>query len=206
MDEFEVKRILIGYLKSKHDQPLFASEMPFANRSRRADLVVLTKNQLIGIEVKSDFDNFSRLDGQLDAYERAFERTYLALTERQFNKLNLKHDTIGILLIKADRSVILKKRPKVSRNFDLAFQLDLLSNENLKKIPVTNSSKLSKPQRVQALIDSYSATTLSKVAKSVLGMHLKVLNELFHRELAETGEITTDELAILEMREVNVRF
>lgn len=73
--EPEIKAALIDALFAEHmiyDDTIIVSEMPVVAMSRRADVVV-ANGHLVGFEIKSDGDKTSRLTGQLEAYQKAFE-------------------------------------------------------------------------------------------------------------------------------------
>lgn len=45
----------------------------------RADVVMVTENEVIGIEIKSDADTYTRLSGQVKDYDRYYDRNYVVI-------------------------------------------------------------------------------------------------------------------------------
>lgn len=63
---------------------VIASEYVLARNGRRADLAILA-DDFIGVEIKSDFDTLYRLEEQMAAYERCFEKTVVVLAAKHLD-------------------------------------------------------------------------------------------------------------------------
>lgn len=61
---------------------VIASEFPLANSSGRIDLAILTTAGFTGIEIKSERDSLRRLDKQVEAFSRYFDRLIVLLAGR----------------------------------------------------------------------------------------------------------------------------
>lgn len=69
MNAQEIKNILIAYLKAANHEIRIYQEKSIGNAV--CDLMTVT-NCLTGYEIKSDLDNYQRLDHQITAYDRFF--------------------------------------------------------------------------------------------------------------------------------------
>ncbi|MDQ0125922.1 hypothetical protein J2W17_004896 [Pseudomonas lini] len=73
----------------------------FRVENNKADCVVLNGNSTC-YEIKTDLDNFSRLNDQLNAYEKLFDKTYVVIAEahREYALKNI-HDGVGLIVLTA---------------------------------------------------------------------------------------------------------
>lgn len=78
-----VVNLLEGDIRQEH---FIATEVPFANRSRRADLVMVGKATW-GIEVKSPADKIENAIAQLEDYRQFFDFVVLASTPEQIKRV-----------------------------------------------------------------------------------------------------------------------
>lgn len=69
MDDKEIRKILISYLKVGQEKIRIYQEKTIGGAI--CDLMTVT-DQLTGYEIKSDLDNFTRLDSQVWHYKRFF--------------------------------------------------------------------------------------------------------------------------------------
>ena len=71
-----MRSILFEYYESKGERLRFFEEFRLG-RKPRADALLITEEEVIGIEFKSDKDNLNRLEHQVHDYERFCDRNYL---------------------------------------------------------------------------------------------------------------------------------
>ncbi|MBD8240300.1 sce7726 family protein [Pseudomonas fluorescens] len=71
----------------------------FRVENNKADCVVLNGNSTC-YEIKTDLDNFSRLNAQLSAYEKIFDKTYVVVAEahRNYALKNICED-VGVIVL-----------------------------------------------------------------------------------------------------------
>lgn len=100
--EPEIKAALIDALYADgmiYDDTVVVSEMPVVHMSRRADIVV-ANGHLVGFEIKSDGDRTSRLLGQLEAYQRAFEGIVIVTGAKHLEKcLRIAAPSVGVVAV-----------------------------------------------------------------------------------------------------------
>lgn len=76
MQDKEIRRILIEYLKIKHKEYRIYQEKSIG--SSICDLMLIT-DKLTGFEIKSDRDNYERLSKQVSAYNQFFDENYIVV-------------------------------------------------------------------------------------------------------------------------------
>ncbi|WEX77975.1 sce7726 family protein [Sinorhizobium numidicum] len=100
--EPEIKAALIDALFADgrvYDDTVVISEMPVAFMARRAD-IVLANGHLVGFEIKSDGDKTSRLMGQLEAYQKAFEGIVIVTGARHLDEvLECTPEAVGVVAV-----------------------------------------------------------------------------------------------------------
>ncbi len=83
LDELAIKTAVIDqlYLTGSLDDAVLINEMVVANWSRRTDLTVVN-GKLHAFEIKSDFDNLNRLQGQVSTYLSRFDKVTVVTTTK----------------------------------------------------------------------------------------------------------------------------
>lgn len=111
MDEESFKLVLTKVLL-ENDPKCIASEVPFIEGSRRADLVMLSeRNELYAFEIKSEKDNLDSLTSQLADYRKVFDYVYVVVATKhlsQARKYSAKN--IGIIEIKTNKELVRKRK------------------------------------------------------------------------------------------------
>lgn len=101
--------------------------------------VMAVSSHLTGYEIKSDNDDYSRLDRQISAYNAFFDKNYLVVSSRHRKSAESKIPRFwGIICIEQENVEILRKasvNPEVSRRS----QLSVLWKLELKNILIKNS-------------------------------------------------------------------
>ena len=77
----QMRSILFEYYESKGKRLRFFEEFCFG-RKTRADALLVTEEEMIGFEFKSDKDNLNRLEHQIHDYERYCDRNYLVTGQK----------------------------------------------------------------------------------------------------------------------------
>ena len=73
MKDKEIRSVLIEYLKNEYEKARIYQEKSIGNSI--CDLM-LVSDKLIGFEIKSDEDNYERLQGQIASYNKFFDKNY----------------------------------------------------------------------------------------------------------------------------------
>lgn len=129
----------------------------------RADAVMVTERALCGIEIKSDADDYARLPGQVEAYDRYydFNMAVIGLSHVRHIEEHLPPHW-GIITAERDGETLdfyMMRRPSPNPNAELACKLSLLWRPEMAHIlevchlpTLKTCSKLRVTQRIQEWI------------------------------------------------------
>ena len=136
MKDPAIRKILVEYLKIKYKKHRIYQEKHIG--SSICDVMLVT-DRLIGFEIKSDEDNYTRLGSQIKAYERYFDENYIVVGKSRKNSISSHVPPgWGILLVTEDN--ITELRPSESnKKASRSSQLSLLWEIELKNILVRNN-------------------------------------------------------------------
>lgn len=122
MNAQEIKNILIAYLKAANREIRIYQEKSIGDAV--CDLMTVT-DCLTGYEIKSDLDNYQRLDHQITAYDRFFEKCYIVVGGRHLKSVGQKvPGRWGIITIQSDQVTV--NRAARAGNPACASQLSVL--------------------------------------------------------------------------------
>ncbi len=131
MDEKRIRDILISFLKVRHDKIRIYQEKNIGKSI--CDLMAVT-DCLIGFEIKSNLDNYSRLESQIIHYDSYFNLNYIVVGEKHEKSASYKvPDNWGIIVICYDDVRILREAKK-NKNFEPFAQLMTLWKLELNNI------------------------------------------------------------------------
>ncbi len=77
LNDKDIRKIIYDSFSGSREETRILEEFPMGDS--RADILLVTKTKLIGLEIKSDRDSFVRLDRQIKDYERFFDTNYLVV-------------------------------------------------------------------------------------------------------------------------------
>lgn len=75
LKDADIRGPLCDFFEEKYGTVRFFEELTMGKS--RADIVLVTKDALIGVEIKSDADTYERLDRQVKDYDRFFDLNYV---------------------------------------------------------------------------------------------------------------------------------
>lgn len=135
-----IKAFLIDYWLEQNHPDLIINEVPFFKGSRRADLVIIEENKLIGFEIKSELDSLKNLKKQIDDYIKIFDIVYVVIDKKfiQNKELNELPNSVGIIIY--DKIIKIKKKPKQIKKFKKSNLISLLWRKDLETL--LNNKKL----------------------------------------------------------------
>lgn len=140
-----MRSILFEAYESRGERLRFFEEFCFG-RKTRADALLVTEQELIGFEFKSDKDNLSRLERQIHDYERFCDRNYVVTGQKYREKIAEKLPAHwGIYCVYLDEQETLqleciRKAQPNSKRMRLHNQLRLLWRSEL--IPIIRKYQL----------------------------------------------------------------
>ena len=179
MNDYEIRETLckcIEYIH--HDKFRIIDELVIGQA--RADIVVVT-DSLAGYEIKGDGDSYSRLPGQVEEYDRYFQRNYLVVgVNHKATALQHVPPYWGILCVsESEKGVQMEtiREAGQSPKYSQKKQLSLLWRKELVNILKANSLPKC-TGKTKAYIRKH---ILERVPKDVL--QRQICEEFFERDL-----------------------
>lgn len=123
MDDKEIRKILISYLKGRYEKIRIYQEKSIGGSI--CDLMAVT-DCITGFEIKSDLDNYSRIDSQVAGYQKFFNENYIVVGKTHESSVAEKvPDSWGIIVISAD-NVFVARKARSNAYMDIYSQLSIL--------------------------------------------------------------------------------
>ncbi len=138
MNEKQIRDILIEYVKAKTKKARIFQEKSIG--SSICDLMAVT-DKIIGFEIKSDLDNYTRLERQIEAYDKFFDMRYIVVGKSHYFSVREKvPNDWGILVIEKTQIECLRvAKTNERKDVTAKKQLSLLWKLELKNILIKNS-------------------------------------------------------------------
>lgn len=170
------KEILKGFLNESVIKAFFIEKYSFKQTpssavtvfelntgSSRADICMLNGKSMV-FEIKTEYDSFVRLDGQLKDYKKAYEYLNLVIPKsRVDDAVKSIEGTVGIIIYSTmKKGVIFEtyREPIFNTHFDSRYQLNQLTKKQLQSI--TNDNELSKDEMINSIINIYSKGEINR--------------------------------------------
>lgn len=77
LNDKDIRKVIYDSFSGGKEETRILEEFPMGDS--RADMLLVTKTKLIGLEIKSDRDSFVRLERQIKDYEKFFDTNYLVV-------------------------------------------------------------------------------------------------------------------------------
>ena len=140
--------------------------------SSRADLCKIN-GESIAYEIKTDLDNFSRLQKQINDYYKIFEKVFIICSETNIdNIVNLIPEKCGIYSYKQNRQKNYKFtliRDALQENkLDSLNQLNLIRKNELYTHSPLDTSLQKRSDIIDYIVQSYSPETINQIFKTIL--------------------------------------
>jgi len=178
-----------------------ACEVPFLDNKRKADILLITNENTIAIEIKSEADSLAKLSNQLTDYKNTFSQVYLAANVKHTTKIKKSFPrSPGIIQEEKGEFSILRnaktyKNP-IKKNLVSLFTKDELSRAL--ELSTSKKNTLDLQQIREMCLKSISQKDLFRISKENLTMRYKKNYEIF---LSERGKEThTDDLLQLSRK------
>jgi hypothetical protein len=135
--EAEMKAMLLNHLFAKgivSNGDTILNEFTFNKFERRIDLAVLTRNQLLGIEIKSEVDSLSRLEGQLLEYQNYFDKVIVFVADKHVkNSLKIINGNEELIAYCGGK-FLCKKRGKITKTKNKLHYIRMMRANELAKL------------------------------------------------------------------------
>lgn len=173
MNDKAIRKILIAYLQSSCDRVRIYQEKSIGNSI--CDLMTVT-DCLTGYEIKSDIDNYSRLEEQVRQYNRFFDYNYIVVSSKHLKSAETKvPQSWGIICILEDNVTVVREA-KINDKVSRRRQLSILWKIELKNLLIKNEMPLFAQKEKGYIADKISTS----VERHLLGR--QIAQELMERD------------------------
>lgn len=194
MNELDFKiKLSEFFLKNWHG--IFNFEFPFEYNRRRCDILYLTTQGTIGIEIKSDIDNLSNLDKQLTSYDFSFNYVYVACGDRFVSEIKKKKGRFGIIHV-SDNDVNIIRKAKIRKRLNIDYILDMCDKALLEYISGIKSQN--KGVLINKIKSSFNADTIASIHLEALKQKIEPIYNAFERERGKN--ISQDDIILLSLK------
>ena len=179
-----IKASVIDWLITRHNGIVIGNEVMYGTTRKVVDLLAITNNRTIAIEIKSASDNLNRLSEQIQEYCKIFDIIIIVSSPSHKEGIqSIIGEGIGLYTI--DRKITKVHSPLLNHNHDKLEMLYSISSAFLKK----------KFPQYKMLNSDEIRIKLSKMKKTVihqllLSFYQQRLSERFHYFMNERGEYT----------------
>ncbi|MBR1393681.1 MAG: sce7726 family protein [Ruminococcus sp.] len=176
MNDRDIRAVLVNYLLAQSGNIRIYQEKAVGESI--CDIMVVS-SCLTGYEIKSDLDNYTRLERQIKAYDKYFDRCYLVIGGSHRKKSSDKIPTYwGLICITQDKVKIIREaspNEKVSRRS----QLGILWRAELRNILIRNNMPMFAQKNKSYIVQKITAY----VSDSLLLE--QITHELMYRDYSE---------------------
>ncbi len=177
----DIREPLFFYLEERYGRIRILEEKRIAGS--RSDIVMITEGEIIGIEIKSDADTYTRLPEQVVNYDRFFDRNILvAGSSHAMAVADHVPEHWGIITVEeVDEHIdfYMLRTPKSNPNMDESKKITMLWRPELANI----QEKMGLPKYKNYSKRKIQDLLLSKVPRDMLWNYM--CEELFQRDYNE---------------------
>ncbi|MDR0800525.1 MAG: sce7726 family protein [Endomicrobium sp.] len=188
----EIKIKFIDWLLDNFDNNedvILSNELLFSKNKRRADLVLLSKNQTISFEIKGDLDNVKNLRQQLKDYLITFDEVNIVCTNKLFKRIyNLAPKRVGIILF--DKKFETIRSAKINKKLSKISLIQFCKSNAISKFLNKNQKYLS-TEEMRAI--AANKLTLKDVKNLSYQSLIKKINPIYKIFLKDKGKFTIKE-------------
>ncbi|QTE81017.1 sce7726 family protein [Shewanella algae] len=202
MLEQEIKASLINYLRRKSNglfDGVIVNEFVFDNFKRRADLLIVKNDKLYSFEIKSEFDDLSRLDGQVAQYLKYFDKVTIVAASKHIEQVvQSTPSNVAVLELKSVNNFKVVRRGKLSSRPSKNFLLNLLKIKELKAFARKFNIDIGNGERSSMVANllSVSNSDIKKYVSSCISSRYKYSSEAF-KLLCDENIVKEDDIRYL---------
>lgn len=173
MRDKEIRSILIAYLKANNQEVRIYQEKNIG--SAICDVMAVT-DKLIGFEIKSDSDNYQRLERQIAFYDKFFDKNYIVVSKKHIASIEAKAPEHWGIIYVDNNDIRIVKKASVNNKVSRRNQLTILWKIELKNLLIKNCLPLYAQKDKGYIMDEI----YKKVELGLLGK--QIANELMKRD------------------------
>ena len=133
MNDKQIREILVAYLRTHNSDMRIFHEKSIGGST--CDLMVVDSERITGFEIKSDLDNYQRLDSQVKHYNQFFEYCYIVVGKSHSQSIVSRIPNYwGIIVITEDSIEVKRKAVSVFDKNIIRSQLTILWKLELKNL------------------------------------------------------------------------
>ena len=177
----DIREPLFFFLEETYGKVRFFEEKVIGKS--RADILMVTEDGLVGVEIKSDADTYTRLKGQVRSYNRYFDRNFVVIgtshAQHIFEHVPDEWGIITVELVNGAPDFYILRKPERNPKCKLKDQLSFLWRRELDHVKkdyirfkYTDQSKEFLRKKI-----------LEKVPEEEI--RKRIIEELFEREYTE---------------------
>ena len=180
----DIREPLFEFLEMKYGKVRILEEKQMG--MSRADIVMVQRDGLVGIEIKSDADTYARLSRQVRDYNCYFDRNFVVVGTRHAMHIE-EHvpDWWGIITVETEDGAAdfyVLRQPKENPKLDWKKKLGLLWRPELADIQARNGMPKYERKSKSFVIDKILASVPEQELK------VQVSEELFERDYQTIGQ------------------
>ncbi|PHR99809.1 MAG: hypothetical protein COA68_07720 [Oceanobacter sp.] len=142
MNADQIIAILVDEIIKSVSPDFLIKELNFMNGRRRADLTFGSNGELYSFEIKSRFDNLSKLAEQTSDYIRCFDYSYIVVNKSHLSSARkIANKKLGIILEQNGALKIMRRATKIKR-LDKYSVLTLISGKDISQSFKVSSSNV----------------------------------------------------------------
>lgn len=188
MNADQIKVKLIDHLLKQDNNRAVASEVPFYQGHRRADILQLTDHKTISYEIKSDLDTLVSVEDQLKDYANTFSYCYVVVTTKHLLNVRKKIGSkVGIILVNDGKLKTIRKPQENKRLSKHSLTLSL-SAHKIRQLHIERIKNYSIQDQRMYIENYFNLKSLKKCFYDIL------LEKYFFKYtnfLKDRGEATT---------------
>ena len=173
MKDKEIRNILIAYLKVKHEEVRIYQEKSIG--SAICDVMAVT-DKLTGYEIKSDGDNYQRLERQIEFYDKFFDENYIVVSQKHIASAENKVPKHWGIIYIDNNEVKISRNAKNNYKVSRRSQLTVLWKLELKNLLIKNNLPLYAQKEKGYISDKI----FQQMDAKILGE--QIAYELLHRD------------------------
>ena len=132
MNDRQIRNILVAFLKTNYNEMRIYHEKSIGGAT--CDLMMVTPKSLIGFEIKSDQDNFQRLNSQITYYDKFFTYNYIVVGISHAKTIESKVPEWWGILVIDENSIKINRKASLNKHYIPISRLSILWKLELKNI------------------------------------------------------------------------
>ena len=140
----DIREKLYDYLDERYGKVRTIEEKVILKS--RADMLAIIDGEIIGIEIKSDSDTYTRLKTQIKDYEKFCDKCYVAVGESHIHISEHVPDHWGIIVVSSDNVIVDRDasdcpKVKINNQLDILWRAELYAVQMKEGLPKLSNWK-----------------------------------------------------------------